>query len=208
MTDRNAVLALLAAALMLAVPEAALADAADAKSFFVSGQLGASYFFDSGVPEDAPSGGLQLCFAPRVLYFPVKSIGVGGEAGLDMYLNSTKTTSLAIGPRGAYYIKMKASRYPRGCLATPWFGSGASWMPFVGVSLLYLTERADYGAGVSTASGYRGRLGVGAAPMIGDRGTVFVELGFQTQSLKAEGSTARTSNMIYLEAGLGAFLHR
>jgi hypothetical protein len=45
--------------------------------------------------------------------------------------------------------------------------------------------------------------------MIGDRGTAFIELGFQTQSLKASGSTTSvTSNKIYLEAGLGTFLFK
>jgi len=206
MTARNAVLALLAT-VMLALPGSALADAADKGSFYVSGQLGVNYYLKSGSPEDSPSGGLDLSLTPRVLYFPVKSIGVGGELGLNMYSNSYKSTSLAIGPRVAYFHKMDASRYPRSCGLTPLFGSGTYWMPFVGLTLQYLMEQSKYGSVSSTASGYRGRVGVGAAPMIGDRGTTFIELGFQTQSVKY-GSASQTSNKIYLEAGFGAFLYR
>jgi hypothetical protein len=91
-----------------------------------------------------------------------------------------------------------------GCCLTPWFGGNSSyWMPFFGVSLLYLMDRFTYGSSSYNYSGYRGRVGVGAAPMIGDHGTAFLELGFQTQSLRSQ-----TSNKIYLEAGFGAFLFR
>lgn len=199
MTDRTAIAALLAVATLLAIQPAA-AGPADAKSWFVSGQLGMNYYLGSGSPEDSPSSGLDLSFTPRVLYFPVKSIGVGGELGLNMYSASGySSTGIAIGPRAAYYHKMDASRYPRGCGFTPLFGSGTFWMPFAGVTLQYLMNRS----GSATTSGYRGRIGVGAAPMIGDRGTTFIELGFQTQSLERH-----TSNQIYVEAGFGSFLFR
>jgi hypothetical protein len=204
MNVRTVIATLLVAASVLVVPPQALAGAADEGSFFVSGQLGLNYYLKSSSPEDSPSSGLDLNIAPRVLYFPAKSIGVGGEANLNMYMNSYDETSLAIGPRVAYYVKPDASHYPRGCCLTPWFGGNSSyWMPFFGVSLLYLMDRTSYTGGSTTNTGYRGRVGVGAAPLIGDHGTAFLEVGFQTQSLRSQ-----TSNKIYLEAGFGAFLFK
>jgi len=211
MNVRTVIAALLVAASVLLVPEA-LAGAADKNSFFVSGQAGLNYYLKSGNPEDSQTSGLDLNIVPRLLYFPVKSIGVGGEANFYTYMNSSKQTSIAIGPRAAYYLKPDASHYPRACCLTPWFGGNSSfWMPFVGVSLMYLMNRASYSGYTSTASGYLGRVGVGAAPLIGDHGTAFVELGFQTQSLTYSGgsfASAQTSNKIYLEAGFGAFLFK
>ena len=91
---------------------------------------------------------------------------------------------------------------------TPWLGGNSSyWMPFLGVSLMYLMDKTSYAGYNSTASGYRGRAGLGAAPMIGEHGTAFFELGFQMQSLKA-GGVSTTSNKIYLEAGFGAFFFK
>jgi len=212
MNVRTVVAALLVAASVLLVPQAQ-AGPADKASFFMSGQLGLNYYLKSGHPEDSQTSGLDLTIAPRLLYFPVKSIGVGGEANLYLYSNDSKQTNIAIGPRAAYYLKPDASHYPRACCLTPWFGGNSSyWMPYVGVSLLLLMNRYSYtGYPATTASGYRGRLGVGAAPMIGDHGTAFVELGFQTQSLKNSGASFasnHTSNQIYIEAGFGAFLFK
>jgi hypothetical protein len=144
MTVRTVIAALLVAASVLLVPPQAQAGAAGKESFFMSGQLGLNYYFKSGHPEDSQTQGLDLLFAPRVLYFPVKSIGVGGEANLYMYFDDTKQTNLAIGPRAAYYFKFNASRYARGSCLTPWFGSGIYWMPFFGVSLMYLMDRYSY----------------------------------------------------------------
>ena len=210
MTVRTVLATLLVAASVLLVPPQAQADAADKGSFFGSGQLGLNYYLKSSHPEDSQTQGLDLLFAPRLLYFPLKSIGIGGEANLYLYSNDSKQTNLAIGPRAAYFIKLNTSHYPRACCLTPWLGGNSSyWMPFVGVSLMYLMQRYSYSEYSSTASGYLGRIGFGAAPMIGDHGTAFLELGFQTQSLKASGATAsQTSNKIYLEAGLGAFLFK
>ncbi|MBN2464519.1 hypothetical protein JXD38_02690 [candidate division WOR-3 bacterium] len=209
MNVRTASVALLIAALVV-IPQQAQAGAADKESYFVSGQLGLNYYLSSGISEDSPSSGWDLNLCPRVLYFPAKSIGVGGEADLYLYSNSFQSTSLAIGPRAAYYFQPDASRYPRGCCMTPWFGgSGSYWMPYAGVSVLYVMDRTSYTGGSTTNSGYRGRVGVGAAPMIGDHGTAFIELGFQTQSLKvSEASTSLTDNKIYLEGGFGAFLFK
>jgi hypothetical protein len=210
MNVRTVIAALLVAACVLVVPPQAQAGAADKESFFMSGQLGLNYYLKSGNPEDSQTQGLDLLFAPRVLYFPVKSVGLGGEANLYMSFGDIKQTNIAVGPRAAYYFKFDASHYPRGGCMTPWLGGNSSyWMPFFGVSLMYLTERYAYSGYSSTASGYRGRAGFGAAPMIGDHGMAFIELGFQTQSLKAGGSTAsQTSNKIYLEAGFGAFFFK
>jgi len=211
MNVRTVIATLLVAASVLVVPPQAQAGAADKGSMFVSGQLGLDYYLKGGSSEDAQPAGLGIYLVPRVLYFPVKSIAVGGEANLDMYSTSAyKTTSIAVGPRVAYYLKPDASHYPRGCCLTPWLGGNSSyWMPFVGVSILYLMDKTSSGSYSSTASGYRGRIGVGVAPLIGDHGTAFAELGFQTQNLKhsvATASSGHTSNQIYLEAGFGAFL--
>jgi hypothetical protein len=207
MTDKATLAVLLVTAFVLLVPQAQ-AGAADKGSFFASGQLGFNYFLKSGSPEDSPSEGLALNLTPRLLYFPVNGIGVGGEANFSSYSDGYKQSSLAIGPRVAYYLKMNRSRYPHACCMTPWFGMGTYWMPFAGLSLMYLSDRYEYGGSASTASGYRARLGVGAAPMIGDRGTMFFELGFQTQGLKSGSSATQTSNQIYLEGGFGAFLFK
>jgi len=207
MNVRTVIATLLVAASVLVVPPQAQAGAADKESFFVSGQLGLNYYLKSSSPEDAQDAGLGIYLVPRVLYFPVKSVAVGGEADLDMYSTSEhEDMSIAVGPRLAYYLKPDASHYPRGCCLTPWFGGNSSyWMPFLGLSVLYLMDRSTYGSSSSNYSGYRGRIGVGAAPLIGDHGTAFLELGFQTQSLRYSG-TSQTSNKIYLEAGFGAFL--
>jgi len=210
MNVRTVIAALLVAASVLLVPQAQ-AGAADQGSLFISGQLGLNYYLKSSSPGDSPTEGLDLTFAPRALYFPVKNVGVGGEANLYMYFNSIKQTNVAVGPRVAYYLKPNTSHYPRNGCMTPWLGGNSSfWMPFVGVSLLYLMNQFSYsGSPATTTSGFLGRVGIGAAPMIGDHGTAFIELGFQTQSLKYSGAaTSQTSNKIYLEAGFGAFLFK
>jgi len=194
---------------VLLAPVALAGGAAEKGSAFVSGQLGVSYFLKGGDPEDSQHSGLGLNFSPRALYFPTKGLGAGLDGNLSLYTNEEYTsTQLAIGPRVAYYLKMNRSRYPHGCCITPFFGMGTYWMPFVGASIMYLTDSYKYqGSTATTASGYRGRLGVGAAPMIGDRGTMFFELGFQTQALKYKGSSSsQSANQIYLEGGFGAFL--
>ncbi len=209
MNVRTVVAALLVAAAVLLVPVQAQAGAADPGSYFVSGQLGFNYYIKSTSPEDSPVEGLDLLFAPRVLYFPTRSIGIGGEANLYTYSNSFKQTNLAIGPRAAFYLIPEGSHYSRSCCLTPLFGNGY-WMPFFGLSVLYLMDRTSYTGGFSsTASGYRARAGIGAAPMIGEHGTAFLELGFQTQSLKYSGATtSQSDSKIYLEGGFGAFLFR
>jgi len=210
MNVRTAVAALLVAASVLLVPQAH-AEAADKASFLVSGQLGLDYYLKMGTQSGQPAG-LSVTLAPRILYFPVKSIGIGGEADLYVYSNTIKQTDIAVGPRVAYYLKPDASHYPRACCLTPWFGGNSSyWMPYVGLSLLYIMDKTPYPGTSATTSGYLGRIGVGAAPLIGDHGTMFVELGFQTQSLKTSGGSSAstlTSNKVYLEAGFGAFLFK
>jgi hypothetical protein len=199
---RNLTLVALCVAVLIA--PRAMAGAADRGSAFVSGQLGLNYCLKNG----AVPATLQVNLAPRALYFLTKGLGVG----LDGNLGSSSTddfssTTLAVGPRVAYYLKMNRSRYPHACCMTPWFGMGTYWMPFAGLSLMYLNETVKVGSNKDAENGYRGRVGVGAAPMIGDRGTMFFELGFQTQSLSSSPEDAnRVTNQIYLEAGFGAFL--
>lgn len=196
---------LLAAVLVLLVPAQALAGAADGNSFFISGQMGANLSLESG-------GGFDLNLAPRVLYFPMQGVGLGGELGLGYYsLSSTSdSTHLAIGPRAAYFIKFENKRYPRACCLSPWVGSSSMWMPYGGVTIQFLMSSSKYGSTTSTATGYKGRLGVGAAPRIGDRGTAFIELGFETSKLSGGASIASSStgSRLYLEGGFGAFLFR
>jgi len=207
MNVRTVIAALFVAAAVLVAPPQAQAGAVDPGSYFVSGQLGFNYYIKSTTSEDSPVEGWDLLFAPRVLYFPTKGIGIGGEANLYMYSNYSKQTNLAVGPRVAYYLRPEGSRYSRSCCLTPCLGNGY-WMPFFGVSAMYLMNRDSYSGGPSsTSSGYRVRAGLGAAPMIGEHGTAFLELGFQTQSLKRSG-TSQTSNKIYLEGGFGAFLFK
>ncbi|MBM3331442.1 hypothetical protein FJY68_06260 [candidate division WOR-3 bacterium] len=211
MNLRTVIASLLIAASLLLVTQAQ-AGAADKQSFLLSGQAGLNYYLKSGGPQDSPTSGLDLTIAPRLLYFPVKSIGVGGEANFYTYANGSKQTNIAIGPRAAFFLKPDASHYPRACCLTPWFGGNSSyWMPFVGVSLMYLMNSSTYSGYSSTASGFLGRVGVGAAPLIGDHGTAFVELGYQMQSLTQSGgsfASAQTSGKIYLEAGFGVFLFK
>jgi len=208
---RTVISALFVAAAVLVAPPQAQAGAVDPGSYFVSGQLGFNYYIKSTTSEDSPVEGLDLLFAPRVLYFPTRGIGVGGEANLYTYSNSSKQTNLAIGPRVAYYLKSDASHYGRGCcMLPPCAGRNRSWMPFFGVSAMYLMDRTSSSFGYSwNRSGYGVRAGLGAAPVIGEHGTAFLELGFQTQSLKASGeASGETSNKIYLEGGFGCFLFK
>jgi len=202
---------LFVAVFALLVPVMALAGAADKNSFFVSGSMGANFYLKGSSPEDSPSEGFDLRLVPRVVYFPVKCIGVGGEANFG-YASQTgySSTDIAVGPRAAYFLKFDRKKYPAACCLTPWFGSTSMWMPYAGLSILFLSQTSKYGTISSTSTGYRGRLGAGIAPRIGDRGAAFVELGFETQSMKSGSSTAstHTSNKIYLEGGFGAFLFR
>lgn len=195
MNVRTAIATLLIAVPAVVVPRQAQAGEGDKGSFYLSGQLGFSYYLENG-------GSLDLNIAPRVLYFPVKGLGVGGEAGFYLYSNGYRQMDVALGPRVAYYIKPDAGEYPRGCCLTPWFGGDSSdGVPFFGASLMYLMDRNSHTGG-GTASGLLGRVGVGAAPTIGDFGTAFIELGYQRQWLKY-GGASQTSSNIYLEAGFG-----
>ncbi len=202
MSQRIALTVLLLA--VLSVPVALAGGAAEKGSAFISGQLGVNYLLGDNAC-------LLVNFSPRALYFPVEGLGVGidGNLGLSSAEN-VSSTQLAIGPRVAYFLKMNRSRYPHACCATPLFGVGSYWMPFAGASVMYLMESSKFGDyDPINRNGYRARLGIGAAPMIGDRGTMLFELGFQTQSLSNPevGINASTStNQIYLEAGFGAFL--
>ncbi|MEO0081615.1 MAG: hypothetical protein ABIL25_04895 [candidate division WOR-3 bacterium] len=195
---------LLVATFVGLVPGLATAGAADDNSFFVSGQVGGGLNLGEG-------GGFGLNLAPRVLYFPVKSIGVGGEAGFGFYSESNYSSlDLAIGPRVAYFLKFERRRYPRSCCLSPWMGSDAMWMPYGGLSILFLMRSSKFGNTTSSATGYRARIGAGVAPRIGDRGTAFLELGFETSKMSGGGSvhSGSTGSRIYLEGGFGAFLFR
>jgi len=180
--------------------------AARAGGFLVSGQGSVSFYLPSGEPEDTPSEGFSANLVPRALYFLIDGLGAGLDLGLGYYSNSYKSCDLAVGPRVAYYFVLPSRRYSRGGFAR--YTGGEFWlMPFVGATVQYLSQTMTYSGNSVTNSGYRGRVGVGISPLIGSHGTLPVELGFQTQSVKS-GSVSTTSNQIYLEAGFGAFLWR
>ncbi len=180
--------------------------AAGVGSWLVSGQLGIDLYLGGSSATDSRNEGLQINLAPRLLYFPSRGLGIGGELNLGYdKQDSYSTTDLAIGPRFAYYLLMPRRRYPAACCLTAMVGPDGWWMPYVGASVLY--KRSCWGE--SKGSGFRARAGVGVSPLIGSRGTAMLELGFQHDNLKWEGATsATTGNKLYLEAGFGAFLHR
>jgi len=212
MARRTGLVVLLGAALAVLIPAQAIAGAADQGSFFISGQLGMDLYFGSDHPEDTQGNDFEIWVVPSVLYFPVQSIGVGIMADFDYWNpgDGYKQTYLAIGPRAAYFLKFGDKRYPSSCCLSPWLGPRSMWMPFFGVSLMYVNDHygSDYWS--STSSGWLGRLGVGVAPRIGDRGAAILELGFQHESMSYSSGVAstQTCNKIYLEGGFGAFLFR
>jgi hypothetical protein len=79
-------------------------------------------------------------------------------------------------------------------------------MPYAGATFMYLMSSRKYGGGgeAVTSNGWRLKLGVGVSPVIGTKGTMPVELGFQTDSGTDEHTSS--SSRIYLEVGFGAFL--
>lgn len=175
-----------------------------AGGFLISGQGSANFYLKSGEPEDSPSEGFSINLVPRALYFLIDGLGAGLDLGFGYYSNDHQSTDLAVGPRVAYYFMLPNRRYSRGGFAR--YNGGEFWlMPFAGATVQYLSQTISYGGGSTTSSGYRARVGVGISPLIGSHGTLPVELGFQTQSLKY-GSTTTTSNQVYLEAGFGGFL--
>lgn len=176
--------------------------------FLVSGQAGASLVFTEAPELDAQQTALNLTFAPRVLYFVVDGLGVGLEGNVSyISVSSDKTTRLGVGPRVAYYLVQTDKKYPRTSCLTSYLGPGW-WMPFVGVTGEYLSNRLDVGDEVATVSGWLARVGVGMSPLIGDRGTMPIEVGYEMQSLKYANNAAQTTSRAYLEIGFGAFLFK
>lgn len=185
-------------------------NAAKPGSWMVSGSAAMDYYLSSSSGEDTPNKGFQLSLYPRVLYFAfMPGLGLGIDGHLGWYKNSYTNTSIGIGPRVAYYVRMENTRYPSGCCLTPFVGRDGWWLPFAGASFLYLTESNKYGQSTTTANGWLFKAGLGVSPLIGTHGTMPVELGFRTESMTSgEGeseSTAKSSG-IYLEVGFGAFL--
>jgi hypothetical protein len=166
--------------------------------FLVSGQAGASLaFYDAG-EIDATATRLDISLAPRALYFLMDGLGVGIEVGYDYYSYRASGNQVT---RVAYYLVQTSTRYPRACCLTPYFGPGW-WMPFVGLTGQYVVPN-----GTLATNGWRARAGVGLSPLIGDRGTMPVEVGYEMQSYKFGGATANSSR-VYLEVGFGAFLFK
>jgi len=162
-------------------------------TWLTTGQFGFDMYFGD-------SDGMELNFVPRLLYFLSPGVGLGGE--MDVWYEKVgdyNNTDFAIGPRFAYYLRMPRRHYPAACCLTGLVGRDGWWLPFVGASVLYQTSK--WGA-VST-SGYLARAGIGVSPLIGSRGTLTAELGFQRSHLESSDQ-----NSLYLEAGFGAFLFR
>ncbi|MBN2537590.1 hypothetical protein JXB37_04880 [candidate division WOR-3 bacterium] len=201
---------------LLALAGAALAQvgtkAARQGSWLVSGQGGFDLFLDGGEETDTQRDGFHLLLAPRVLYFVMNGLGVGIEGNYDLVSQEYyKQGNLAVGPRVAYYVTMPRMRYPQACCLTPCVGPDGWWLPYAGLSLLYLAGRSESGSYVSTGSGYRGRAGIGVSPLIGPRGTAFAELGYQLDHFEWEMPETDGPNdvsRIYLEFGFGGFLFR
>jgi len=171
--------------------------------FLVSGQAGASMIFHNE-ETDAMNTELSLNLAPRALYFLMDGLGAGLEADASYFADGYKETGIAVGPRIAYYLVQTNTKYPRACCLTPYVGPGW-WMPFVGLSVLYLSDRTESGSDVTLSSGWLARIGVGISPLIGDRGTMPIELGYE---MKNPSATAQTRSRVYLEVGFGAFLFK
>ncbi len=93
---------------------------------------------------------------------------------------------------------------------TPCVGPNGWWMPYAGATFMYLMSSYKYGeSDPTTTNGWRLKLGVGVSPVVGTKGTMPVELGFQTDSQtygEGEYKHTSTSSKIYLEVGFGAFL--
>jgi hypothetical protein len=153
MNVRYAITALLIVSSIGLVREAQAA-ACDKGSFLICGQLGYSYYTDSDLPD--------LAITPRVLYFPANGFAVGCEGYLNARWYHSEgnhaVTHYAIGPRVAYYL--------------------SPYMTYVGASALYVDDNWPQ---IASNTGFTGRIGIGAAPMIGEHGTAFIELGYETQ---------------------------
>jgi hypothetical protein len=172
--------------------------------FLVSGQAGASLVWYDVGETDARATQINIDIVPRALYFLTDGLGVGIEAGYDYSSyrgpgNSVTSDGFAIGPRIAYYIVQTEKKYPRACCLTPFFGPGW-WMPFAGVTAQYVSD--------SLATGWRARIGAGISPLIGDRGTMPIEVGYEMQNMKAATDSDHSSSRVYLEVGFGAFLFK
>jgi hypothetical protein len=215
---RTACTTLLALVLITGAASAQITSkAARAGGWMLSGQAGFRYYLPSSDGEfDTQTSGLSLNLAPRLLFFLADGLGAGGELGLGYSSSKAgayemKSTSLAIGPRLAYYLRNATRHYPRACCLAPLIDPDGWWLPFGGITLQYLSDLYDYGTVEQTWSGFRARAGVGVSPLIGTHGTMPVELGFQYQTLSADvGEVTQTqkSSTIYLEVGFGAFLFR
>jgi hypothetical protein len=190
-------------------------------SWYVAGLLSMSYTQSEYAGYSSyRSGSFAASLAPRVLFFSVDGIGVGGEGyfGYDSQDGESfpRTTgfSLGVGPRVAIYLRSPQRRYAPACCFTPYVGPNGWWMPYAGLSIVYLTStyREEYGREEyrRTGDGWRFKIGVGVSPVVGTKGTIPVELGFKTESITYvyERTESRTYkyNTLYLEAGFGAFL--
>ena len=137
---------------------------------------------------------LSLDLTPRVLYFPLDGFGVGADAEFDYLSHSTTVRNVGIGPRAAYYLR----RSP--------------WMPFAGLSFLYLNNSVALLSNVWVQTGWKLAAGLGVSPKVGSLGTLPVELSFAITNLRhdtgeGEIDIGRTY-ALGLDVGLGFFLGR
>jgi hypothetical protein len=157
-------------------------------TWHAAGMASAGYQLPSAEGEDL----LALNLAPRVLYFPLDGLGLGADAGFGFVSHYTTLRSIGIGPRAAYYFRRSA------------------WMPFAGLSFLFLHNSEALLSGIGTEVGWQLKAGLGVSPVVGNHGTLPVELSFTTRSLKRDYGEAETKiiriSMLGLEVGLGFFL--
>jgi len=145
---------------------------------------------DEGAYQE--DGNFTLDANPQILWFPIDGLGVGIESDISYFNGHFKDIELALGPRLTYYLR----RSERQRLL----------LPYIGGTFQSLMKDLDPGA---VEIGWSLRLGVGISPVIGSHFTVPIELGYLVHHIESEYgsiSYSKSSNRIYLECGIGAFL--
>ncbi|HTW90830.1 MAG TPA: hypothetical protein VMH22_03900 [bacterium] len=147
--------------------------------------------------------------SPRLDYFVKDGLGVGGGFRFDYSSTTYKQTELSIGPQVDYYFtQWERPRSMSGCLA--YLGPG-DCIPHVGFSAQLLADRTDYGPtyGPTTDYGWSTRFEVGVAPIIGERVSFPLDLGFGIQNAKPQLSTLRQTQYCFdVCTGCGVFLYK
>ncbi len=153
-----------------------------------------SLYYRLPIEEDnyTEEGALSLDINPRVLWFPIDRFGVGIDADFYYFKGQFRTEDISIGPSIAYYMKRP--------------GILEQLMPYAECSVQYIRSETDPGA---IESGWGVKLGLGISPIIGDHVTIPIEFGFMSRHITSDyepETFSKTTNRIFLECGIGAFL--